>query len=61
MLMVTTPKADSARGAVTPTRGYVPACIRCVGQPADFEIGRGYEVRIRFGQVIAAGWFPFGG
>jgi hypothetical protein len=30
-LIVTTPKGDSARGAVTLTRGYVPACIRCIG------------------------------
>jgi hypothetical protein len=29
--MVTPQKGDSARAAVTPTRGYVPRCIRCIG------------------------------
>jgi hypothetical protein len=29
-LIVMIPNGDSARAAVTPTRGYVPACIRCV-------------------------------
>jgi hypothetical protein len=44
-LIVTTPKGDSARGAVTPTRGYVPASIRCAG----FEFCSGYARLVSVG------------
>jgi hypothetical protein len=45
MLIVTTPKADSTRAAVTPAWGYVPACIRCVAHRIP-EIVRGYAKQV---------------
>jgi hypothetical protein len=58
-LIVTTPKGDSARGAVTPTPGVLPACIRCVAHRI-LGIGWGYVARILFGRLIAEeAWTAF--